>query len=283
MLNGWSPKHKVLSYATNVSISGLLSASNSSRTANGIGTLADNSQLDSAAQAKADDMVARNYWSHDTPDGKAPWVFINNAGYQYSSAAENLAYGFSDSDSTITGWMNSPDHRENLLNSSYSDVGFGFANSENFNGSGPETVVVAMYGKPQVLAATSATPAASATKAASTSASRTPTPEPAPVPVASTTDAAAKKTDQPTISKPTTVTISKAVALTNTSKPKTDFIIGAIIGLCVVAMILKQSLYLRRYLVKGERFILHHPLFDSATIGILLLALTLNQAVGYIK
>lgn len=140
----------VLAYATNTTHAGLLSATNAQRSANGVGTLTLNSTLNSAAQTKANDMVARDYWSHQTPDGLQPWVFITNTGYQYLAAGENLAYGFSNSNATVTGWMNSPSHKANLLSTNYTEVGFGMANSENFVGNGQQTVVVAMYAKPQV-------------------------------------------------------------------------------------------------------------------------------------
>src|SRR5687767_6775924 len=74
---------KVLAYATDVSISGLLSATNQQRAANGLGSLALNSQLNSGAQAKANHMVAHNYWSHTAPDGTEPWYFFTQAGYNY--------------------------------------------------------------------------------------------------------------------------------------------------------------------------------------------------------
>lgn len=142
-------RSNVLAYATDMSHGGLLSATNSQRSAHGVSTLSINSKLNSAAQAKANDMVARDYWSHQTPDGQQPWVFIVNAGYQYLAAGENLAYGFSTSSGAVTGWMNSPSHKANLLSSSFTEVGFGFANSADYVGNGPQTVVVAMYGKPQ--------------------------------------------------------------------------------------------------------------------------------------
>lgn len=144
-----SKTNDVLAYATNTTISGLLSSTNSRRSANSVANLGLNAKLNSAAQAKANDMVARDYWSHQTPDGQQPWVFIDNAGYQYLAAGENLAYGFSNSDATVTGWMNSPSHKENLLSATYTEVGFGIANSANFVNNGQQTVVVAMYGKPQ--------------------------------------------------------------------------------------------------------------------------------------
>lgn len=154
----------VLAYATDTSSAGLLASTNSQRSANGVGTLSIASKLNSAAQAKANDMVTRNYWSHQTPDGEQPWIFIAATGYQYLSAGENLAYGFSNSSATITGWMNSPSHKANLLNAVFTEVGFGIANSPNFVNNGAQTVVVAMYAKPASPAPV-ATPAPTATPA----------------------------------------------------------------------------------------------------------------------
>ncbi len=142
---------QVLSYATNIDPGGLLAATNQRRSAAGLGGLSNNGKLAQAAQAKANDMAARNYWAHNTPDGSPPWVFINNAGYSYNRAGENLACGFNDSTAVITGWYNSPSHRDNLLGD-YQDVGFGIANAAGYNcGDFPateQTIVVAMYGTP---------------------------------------------------------------------------------------------------------------------------------------
>ncbi len=154
-LSLWQPRvmrvdREVLSYATEMSSTGLLSATNQQRTNNGAASLGINAKLSDAAQAKANDMIAHNYWSHTTPDGSPPWVFITNAGYSYSKAGENLAYGFATSSDTVIGWMNSASHRANLLSKDYTEVGFGFANGSNFNSSGQQTVVVAMYASPYI-------------------------------------------------------------------------------------------------------------------------------------
>src|SRR5580700_8473836 len=122
----WShSQHSVLGYATDMSVSELYTDTNAERSANGETALNLNSKLDAAAQAKADNMVALDYWSHDTPSGQPPWVFISNAGYDYVAAGENLAYGFDTSEDVLTAWMGSPEHRANILDSAYQDVGFG--------------------------------------------------------------------------------------------------------------------------------------------------------------
>lgn len=160
---------EVLAYSTGVSQNGLLSSTNQRRASGGVANLSINSQLNQAAQAKANDMANRNYWSHNTPEGTPPWIFFTNAGYSYSKAGENLACGFDQSSEVITGWFNSPSHKANLLDPDYKDVGFGIANSDPYNcGSypaGPQTIIVAMYGTPY-----------------SSSPAPNPTPTPAPTP-----------------------------------------------------------------------------------------------------
>src|SRR5690606_34410957 len=157
---------------------------NTQRTANGLTGLTLNGQLNAAAQAKADDMAARDYWSHNTPEGDAPWVFIVNAGYQYQTAGENLAYGFLNSTATVKGWMDSPGHRANILNGSYKEVGFGIANSANYQGTGPETIVVAMYGCQSACTVSAVVPTAEtpSTPASKPTQPETPAPKPEPKP-----------------------------------------------------------------------------------------------------
>jgi uncharacterized protein YkwD len=132
----------VLSYATNMSVSGLLQETNEERVVGGLGSLTLNSKLNSAAQAKANDMATRDYWSHNTPDGQEPWVFISNAGYDYKTAGENLAYGFDSSTEAVIGWMNSPGHKANIMNNGYTEVGFGIVDVPSYQGTGEQTVVV---------------------------------------------------------------------------------------------------------------------------------------------
>ena len=127
----------------------LLTDTNAERTVAGLLPLTSNDLLDAAAQAKADDMVARNYWSHATPDGEDPWEFITHTGYAYQSAGENLASGFSTNSGVIDGWMKSPGHRKNLMSGTYTQVGFGSATSQNYQGDGPQTIIVALYALPQ--------------------------------------------------------------------------------------------------------------------------------------
>ena len=114
----------VLGISANISIQDLLSQTNQKRQENGIAPLVLNSELTHAAEMIADDMLAKNYWAHVSPDGTTPWVFIKNAGYDYLYAGENLARGFTTAPDTVNAWMASPTHRENLLSPNFKEIGF---------------------------------------------------------------------------------------------------------------------------------------------------------------
>lgn len=281
----------VLSYATNTSPAGLLSATNAQRTAGGVGSLKANSKLASAAQAKAADMVARDYWAHVTPDGKQPWVFITNAGYQYLAAGENLAYGFLSSGDTITGWMNSPSHRTNLMNSDFTEVGFGMANSADFVDSGQQTVVVAMYGKPQ-----SAEPPALA--AGPTKPSK-PAPKPKPVEITP-----AKTVEEDTeVAQPVEEPISEPIAVdedehvvqaAQTKVNRVQLMTGGnlawsatFVALAVTATfllwIIHKGVNVRRWLRDGEHFITHHIHLDFTVLALIYLGTVLLTGSGVIR
>lgn len=101
---------------------------NTDRQANGEVPLRLNAQLDQAAEAKVEDMINNNYWDHFRPsDHKAPWDFIDESGYAYKVAGENLAKGFRTEGGITQAWMNSPEHRANMLSANYQDVGFATA------------------------------------------------------------------------------------------------------------------------------------------------------------
>lgn len=159
----WSPppQTNILGDTADISIGELAQDTNQARTANNLPTLAINPRLAEAAKHKAADMFAHQYWSHDSPSGTTPWQWIDEAGYTYAYAGENLAKNFANAQTTVNAWMASPAHRDNILNRHYTEVGY--AVSHGVLHDKPTTLVVAMYGQPAALAATSAkTPETSA-------------------------------------------------------------------------------------------------------------------------
>lgn len=257
----------VLSYTTDISVQNLLLDTNQQRLANNVAALTLNKQLDVAAQAKADDMAKRNYWSHNTPDGNTPWVFIQQAGYHYQKAGENLAYGFATTSDTITGWMNSPHHRENLLDPAFQDVGFGFANVPDYQNNGQETVVVAMYGRP-------AMPSLTLTQAPGISLNTV-----TPTGLSTTLAAATEKSSQ----EPAAKGIALAQLLTRGYVPWIDGVVLLATLACLAMMLVRHGNSLRKTWLKGEKFVLRHPLFDITVISFLGLCVLLSQTIGVIR
>lgn len=129
----------VLGTYSNISQDALLNATNQKRQEAGLPPLSLNSNLSQAAEGKASDMFAKDYWAHVAPDGTNPWAFIKGAGYNYIYAGENLARGFTTPTDVVNAWMASPSHRENMLSSKYNDVGFAV---ETGKLSGEDTVLV---------------------------------------------------------------------------------------------------------------------------------------------
>ena len=283
-----SIQQHVLSYATNMSASGLLQETNEERVAGGLSGLTLNAKLNSAAQAKANDMAARDYWSHNTPEGNAPWVFISNAGYNYETAGENLAYGFDSSTEAVIGWMNSPGHKANIMNNGYTEIGFGIADAASYQGTGEQTIVVAMYGSPQVLAAAPASaPAAPAAKPTSTP-DPTPTPveESAPAPkeeINATPSAQEDKQQEPTPPVVASNKVARIQLLSGATASWSAFAVSTIATVAVVIFFLRHGLLLRRVLAKSEAFIHKHPYLDMTLVAIATIGVILSQSDGIIR
>ncbi len=72
-------------------------------------------------------MAAQNYFDHTALDGRSPGDRIAAAGYEAWSWGENIAAGYTSPQSVVDGWMNSPGHRANILNSGFCDIGVGYA------------------------------------------------------------------------------------------------------------------------------------------------------------
>lgn len=260
-----------LAYATNMSVSGLLEATNQQRAKNGNLPLTLNERLTKAAQAKADDMAKSNYWSHISPDGRQPWFFFDLFGYDYTKAGENLAYGFDTYLSVVNGWMNSPSHRDNLLDGSFMEVGFGMANAGNYQEHGPQTIVVAHYGRP--LSAGEATPSNLIANDAEQLA-----PSNNPLQVSGGGSRPSDTTTQPEEKK-----ISLAQILGDgRASWANNLSLGILLGSLGAYLILKHGLALRRALKQGERFVLHHPLLDATIVSFIVLGILLAQNVGVI-
>ena len=98
----------------------VLSLVNAERSKNGLSSLTLSSKLTAVANEKARDMAENNYFSHESPTYGSPFQMLQQYGIRYRTAGENIAKGYKTPAAVVEGWMNSPGHKQNILNASYS-------------------------------------------------------------------------------------------------------------------------------------------------------------------
>lgn len=108
---------------------------NEERGRHGLPALDRNRALELASQRHSEDMVARDYFEHETPDGIDPASRMAAAGYPRagSSMGENLFWGGQIAPTPIDAvdaWLESPGHRRNILLPEFDEVGVGVAFKE---------------------------------------------------------------------------------------------------------------------------------------------------------
>ncbi len=102
-------------------------ATNALRAINGVSPLEYSDKAAECVRRHCEDMSARNYFSHDTPEGVSSAQRMKNMGISYMTCGENLAAGFEDAFGMADGWYNSPGHRRNMLEKNFRYVGIGVA------------------------------------------------------------------------------------------------------------------------------------------------------------
>jgi uncharacterized protein YkwD len=133
----------------------LLSQTNQLRAHHGLRPLRISAGLNAAAEQHSASMAQKGYFSHDSANGGSFYKRIVSyypyRGYSRWSAGENILYSSPDIDSAtaLKLWMNSPEHRANLLNRSWREIGLGAVHSASapgVYGGDPVTVVTADFG-----------------------------------------------------------------------------------------------------------------------------------------
>lgn len=115
---------EVLGAQTDLSPEEIVAMCNVVRQQIGLSPLRMNASLQLAAKHKAEAMIREQYWAHTNPEtGQTPWSYIDETGYTYALAGENLAKGFQSSVTLVNAWMQSKPHRDNLLNPDYQEIG----------------------------------------------------------------------------------------------------------------------------------------------------------------
>ena len=105
---------------------------NQKRAEHGLKPLTPDWQLSRVARYKSQDMKDIGYFSHTSPTYGSPFDMMKKFGISYRSAGENIAKGYATPTAVVNAWMNSPGHRANILNSSYTHIGVGYVSSGNY-------------------------------------------------------------------------------------------------------------------------------------------------------
>lgn len=105
---------------------------NEIRKENGLEPLTQDWQLSRVARYKSQDMKDLGYFSHTSPTYGSPFEMMKSFGISYRSAGENIAKGYQTPKAVVEAWMNSPGHRANILNSSFTHIGVGYVISGNY-------------------------------------------------------------------------------------------------------------------------------------------------------
>lgn len=121
---------------------------NAYRAAEGLPPLRVDDRLALAAADRMRDMEEAEYWSHVSPDGRQPFVWISARDYRFQYAAENLAVGFETARLLVASWMESPGHRANIMSPNLEDCGIAIIEGST---RGPATgrSIVVLFGKKQ--------------------------------------------------------------------------------------------------------------------------------------
>ena len=105
---------------------------NEIRKKNGLKELTYDWQLSRVARIKSEDMRDNKYFSHTSPTYGTPFQMIKSFGITYRSAGENIARGQTTPQKVVDAWMNSSGHRANILNSSFTHIGVGYASNGHY-------------------------------------------------------------------------------------------------------------------------------------------------------
>lgn len=102
---------------------------NQQRVSRSLKPLAATDAMSSMAAVRAKEASA--LFSHTRPNGSTPASLFAQYGVAYSTAGENLAYGYTAPDALVSAWMLSPEHRSNILNANFQYTGIGAYQSDD--------------------------------------------------------------------------------------------------------------------------------------------------------
>ncbi len=133
-------------FSSAITPTNIISLTNGTRESLSLSDLTPNDKLSISAQMKAEDMLENQYFAHTSPDGVSPWSWFGQVGYKYRYAGENLAVYFTEAEDVHAGWLASPTHRANIVDTRYAEIGIGVAQG-TYKGY-PAVFVVQHFGYP---------------------------------------------------------------------------------------------------------------------------------------
>ncbi|MFF4649003.1 CAP domain-containing protein [Streptomyces sp. NPDC001380] len=98
----------------------------------GCGSLVLEERLNASAREHSRDMAVRHLMSHQGSDGSGPVDRIRRSGYRPSAWGENVARGYGSAEEVVRAWMSSPEHRWNILDCEYREMGLGVADPGDY-------------------------------------------------------------------------------------------------------------------------------------------------------
>jgi uncharacterized YkwD family protein/spore coat assembly protein SafA len=110
----------------------VIDLTNQERQKAGLAPLQLDWQLSRVARYKSRDMRDTGYFGHKSPQYGSPFDMMKRFNVQYSSAGENIAVGQTSPEQVVKEWMNSPGHRKNILNDTYTYIGAGYAKGGSY-------------------------------------------------------------------------------------------------------------------------------------------------------
>jgi uncharacterized YkwD family protein/spore coat assembly protein SafA len=110
----------------------VIDLTNQERQKAGLAPLQLDWQLSRVARYKSRDMRDTGYFAHRSPQYGSPFEMMKSFDVQYSSAGENIAVGQTSPEQVVREWMNSPGHRKNILNGTYTYIGVGYAKGGSY-------------------------------------------------------------------------------------------------------------------------------------------------------
>ncbi len=96
---------------------------NNYRSLVGVSSLTLDSSLVEAASIRAKELS--DSFSHTRPNGSSCFTVLSELGISYGTAGENIAAGYSSSQSVMEGWRSSSGHYQNIISSKFKKIGIG--------------------------------------------------------------------------------------------------------------------------------------------------------------